>query len=93
MDNELSTIFSVLAAHYRPGRKSGDSRPRSNEEFLRDEFDLNDEEIEMIASEIDPEMNLNEKFDRLEQILEQKGFEKGLQHRDKGFSGGSGAKV
>lgn len=88
IDTELKTIFSVLASQYMPNRKpeNNGGRPQNDREFLKQKFGLNDEDMEDIASEIDDSMDLNEKFDKLEELLEHKGFEKGLQHRDRGFN-------
>jgi len=88
MDAELDAIFSVLASHYMPGNdvKPGGCKvfesPEDSEEFFKQKFDLSDEEFKLIRSKIDEDMDLNQKFERLEECLKLQGFEKADCHRD-----------
>jgi len=93
MSAELDAIFPVLAAYYasepvnsKPRDKTAIDRSEVETDFFKQKFDLTDREIDTIRSKIDKENRLNEKFDRLEELLEFLSFEEGKYHRDRGLS-------
>jgi len=92
MSSDLDVIFSVLASQYKPERSRKKPRgeekvsgPEGEKKFFKQKFDLSEEEIDRIDSAIDSEMSLNEKFDRIEEVLELLGFEKADHHKDRGL--------